>query len=189
MNGSLFPDPLPPGLRYFPDWLSTSDQKSVVDEIDSREFSSEISRRVQHYGYRYDYAERTVHESGSAPPIPPVMLEISERLLMEGHFTQKPTQVIVNEYLAEQGIAAHTDRVAFGPSVATISLLESWPMTFKKAGHEDMDVLLESGSLAVMTGESRYEWTHQIRARKFDQQGAMKVSRHRRLSLTYRTVL
>jgi alkylated DNA repair dioxygenase AlkB len=189
MTGGLFPDPLPPGLVYVPGWLSASEQRSVVDEIDSLEFSNEIARRVQHYGYRYDYSEKAVHDIGSAPPIPPVMKQIAHRLVAECYFAQTPTQVIVNEYLTDQGIAAHIDRVSFGPAVATISLLESWPMTFKKAGREDMDVLLESGSLAVMTGESRYEWTHQIRARKFDQQGAMKVSRHRRLSLTYRTVL
>ena len=189
MVGGLFPDDLPPGLVYVRDWLSVADQHAIVEEIDARPFGSQISRRVQHYGYRYDYFEASVQASGSAPPIPPKMQVLAARLVDDGHFVEFPNQVIVNEYLNDQGIGAHIDRVSFGPEVATVSLLEAWPMTFRSPEGLAMDVLLEVGSLAVMTGPTRYEWTHQIKPRKFDAHTGIKVERVRRLSLTFRTVI
>lgn len=188
MVGGLFPDAMPPGLVYLCDWLTVADQDEVVAEIDGRSFGTELARRVQHYGFRYDYFESSIDGTGSAPPIPPKMSTLAQRLVEEGHFVEVPNQVIVNEYLSDQGIGAHIDRVSFGPAVATISLLESWPMTFKSREGLVLDVLLEVGSLALMTDAARYEWTHQIKPRKFDTHTGIKIERARRLSLTFRTV-
>lgn len=189
MIGGLFPDELPPGLVYVRDWLTVVDQNEIVQEIDAQPFGAQIARRVQHYGFRYDYFEASVQATGSAPPIPPKMQVLAARLVDDGYFVKAPNQVIVNEYLKDQGIGAHIDRISFGPEVATVSLLEAWPMTFRSRDGQAMDVLLEVGSLAVMTGPTRYEWTHQIKPRKFDAHTGIKVERVRRLSLTFRTVV
>lgn len=188
MVGGLFPDELPEGLVYVRDWLAATEQHAIVSEIDERGFGTQLARRVQHYGFRYDYFESSVQGMGSAPPIPPRMASLAERLVEEGHFSRVPNQVIVNEYLCDQGIGAHIDRLSFGPEVATVSLLEAWPMTFNNRQGRVLEVLLEVGSLALMTGEARYVWTHQIKPRKFDTHTGMKVARVRRLSLTFRTV-
>lgn len=188
MVGGLFADEMPPGLVYVRDWLTLADQSEIVAEIDRRSFGAQLARRVQHYGFRYDYFESSVQEQGSAPPIPPRIESLARRLVDEDYFHDVPNQVIVNEYLSDQGIGPHIDRVSFGPEVATISLLESWPMTFKNRDGVALDVLLEVGSLALMTGAARYEWTHQIRPRKYDTYTGIKVQRVRRLSLTFRTV-
>jgi alkylated DNA repair dioxygenase AlkB len=42
--------------------------------------------------------------------------------------------------------------------------------------------------LALMTGESRSLWTHEIMKRQNDYVGGLKVPRGRRLSITFRTV-
>lgn len=188
MVGGLFADEMPPGLVFVRDWLTLAEQSEIVAEIDERPYGTQLARRVQHYGFRYDYSESSVQEQGSAPPIPTKVASLARRLVDEQHFVEIPNQVIVNEYLSDQGIGAHIDRVSFGPEVATISLLESWPMTFKNREGLALDVLLEVGSLAVMTGAARYEWTHQIRPRRFDTHTGVKVQRIRRLSLTFRTV-
>jgi alkylated DNA repair dioxygenase AlkB len=188
MVGGFFTDEMPPGLVYVRDWLMLADQSEIVAEIDGRPFGTQLARRVQHYGFRYDYLESAVQEQGSAPQIPPRIASLAKRLVDERHFIKIPNQVIVNEYLSDQGIGAHIDRVSFGPEVATISLLESWPMTFKNREGSALDVLLEVGSLALMTGAARYEWTHQIRPKKYDTHTGVKVQRVRRLSLTFRTV-
>ncbi len=186
---SLFEVDLPPGLIYVQSWLSTKEQDLAVAEVDSHEFETTLTRRVQHFGARYDYFATEVLEVGSAPEIPPQLQIIGERLFAEGYFAKTPDQVIVNEYLSDQGIAAHIDRISFGPAVATVSLLESWPMQFAGINDEKIEVLLESRSLAVMTNESRYKWTHGIAKRKSDPVGGLRVQRKRRLSLTYRTIL
>lgn len=185
---SLFESQLPPGLQYFPDWLSQIEHDVVLREVDSLPFDESLSRRVQHYGANYDYSFAKVNEKGTAPAIPQCLLKIGERLFGEGYFQSEPDQVIVNEYLCDQGIAAHIDRLTFGETVATVSLLEAWPMEFTSPNGEKLEVLLGVRSLAVMKGDSRKTWTHAIPKRKRDIVGGLKRERVRRVSLTFRTL-
>lgn len=185
---SLFAENLPPDLKFVPSWLSEVEHRKAIEEVDSRPFENTLSRRVQHYGARYDYFDASVKEIGSAPPIPEFLWSLGQRLVAEGYFAEIPEQVIVNEYLSDQGIAAHIDRPDFGPAVATVSLLESWTMQFYSPTDEMIELLLQSRSLAVMTGRSRSEWSHGIARRKSDNVGGLRTSRHRRVSLTFRTL-
>ena len=185
---SLFAASLPPDLVYVPDWISDDIHDSAVRAIDSQPFRSDLNRRTQHYGYFYDYRVSDVDTSNRAPAAPSELMNLAQRLADEGFFHRVPDQIIVNEYESGQGIAGHIDHSSFGPVVATVSLLESWPMTFCSPGKEKIDVLLERCSLALMIGESRSVWTHEIRKRQTDMVGGLKVPRHRRLSVTFRTV-
>lgn len=185
---SLFHIELPPGLIYVPRWLSDEEHSAALEEIDNHQFESTLSRRVQHYGARYDYFSSELKGADSAPPIPTILSKIGSRLFAEGYFEKMPSQVIINEYLTDQGIASHIDKNTFGPAVATISLLESWPMQFLDPNGIRIEVLLEARSLAVMTHESRYTWSHGIAKRKVDVVGGLRIPRSRRLSMTYRTV-
>ena len=184
---SLLEPDLPPGLTYVANWLTIQEHENAVLAIDQSPFDTSLQRRVQHYGARYDYVSSSISDLGSAPKIPVVLNMIGERLFTEGYFPRAPEQVIVNEYLADQGISAHIDQASFGGVVATISLLESWPMLFRRVDDsEKVKVFLEVRSLALMTGESRYGWTHEIAKRKVDLDGGLKKFRKRRLSLTFR---
>lgn len=185
---NLFGMELPPGLVYVDNWLSGAAEAEVVRAIDSGVFDTSLSRRTQHYGFIYDYSAAEVNTELTAPSPPAAIERLAVRLRDEGHFHRVPDQVIVNEYLSGQGIAEHVDRLSFGPAVATVSLLESWPMVFSHPDGRTIEVVLARGSLAVMTGPSRNEWTHEIRKRKSDSVGGMKVPRGRRLSVTFRTV-
>jgi len=185
---SLFESEMPPGLLYLPNWLSVSEHDRAVAEVDDNYFETTLSRRVQHYGARYDYFSSEVLLAGTAPAIPENLGLIGQRLFNEGIFDQVPDQVIVNEYLGDQGIAQHIDRHSFGPVVATVSLLESWYMQFISPLDKKADVFLENCSLAVMTKDSRYVWSHGIAKRKSDSLGGIRTHRSRRLSLTYRTL-
>jgi len=185
---SLFEQNLPPGLQYIPDWLSQVEHDAALQEVDSLPFDESLLRRVQHYGAKYDYSLTIVNAKGTAPAIPPCLTQIAKRLLFEGFFQSEPDQVIVNEYLEDQGIAAHIDRLTFGEAVATVSLLEMWPMEFMSPDGEKLEVLLGARSLAVMRGESRNSWTHSIPKRKTDLVGGLKHKRVRRVSLTFRTL-
>ena len=181
---------LPPGLIYISDWVSDEEQNSIVHEIDTKQFDETLLRRVQHYGAKYNYDSSAVEQIGSAPPIPPEMYRLGKRLVDEGYFDRLPDQVIVNEYVGSQGIASHIDRESFGEAVASVSLLESWPMIFRGPIDEKIEVVLERGSLAVMTGPSRHVWSHEIPKRRTEKVDGLvtRAIRGRRLSITFRTI-
>ncbi|GLZ06194.1 alpha-ketoglutarate-dependent dioxygenase AlkB [Actinomadura sp. NBRC 104412] len=179
-----------PGLVCLDRWLDEDEQRRLVAEIDAAPWSSQLKRRVQHYGHRYDYGNRSVG-GAPAPPLPAWAVALARRLHEDGHFDRPPDQVIVNEYLPGQGISAHVDRVpSFGPVVASVSLLSACVMEFTHP--EDgtrVPVSLDVGSLCVMTGPARFTWRHSIPARKTDPGPNGRVPRGRRVSVTLRTTL
>ena len=180
-----------PGLHYYRDFLEEDVQRVLVDRIDDHSWRSDLERRVQHYGWRYDYRARTVASEMRLGPLPDWIEGVADRLYAEtGLFDRAPDQVIVNEYEPGQGIALHVDRDCFGPAVATISLGDDWEMKLRPVGGERKDdrlIMLARGSALVMTGEARFRWMHGIDRRKTEDGG--KRRRRRRLSLTFRTVL
>ena len=194
MGLELFPDfDQPDGLTLVPLWLARSHQQALLEAIDSTRWSTDLERRVQHYGFRYSYRNSSLGAVGSAPPLTPLLTEIADRLHEEGFMKDRANQVIVNEYLVDgvrtQGISAHRDHpTLFGPTVVTLSLLEAWSMRFTRIGYEPIEFLLDAGSIAVLSGDSRYEWNHSIPPRRYERSGGIRVPRHRRISVTFRTV-
>ncbi|GAA2637363.1 alpha-ketoglutarate-dependent dioxygenase AlkB [Actinomadura fulvescens] len=179
-----------PGLLCVHHWLDTDTQQRLTADIDAAPWSSQLRRRVQHYGHRYDYGSRGM-SGAPAPPLPGWALTLARRLHEDGYFERQPDQVIVNEYLPGQGISAHVDRVpSFGPVVASVSLLSACVMEFTHPQDKTRaPVRLEPGSLCVMTGPARFTWRHAIPARKTDPGPDRRVPRRRRVSVTFRTVL
>ena len=162
--------------------------------IDAAEWSTELQRRVQHYGWRYDYKQRQIDESMRLGELPEWARALGRRLVNEGLMRDLPDQVIVNEYCGKQGISRHIDQPrSFAEHVATISLLETWGMVFRRRGSkEKVEKPLERRSVAVLTGDARYKWTHEIPNRanepRMEQGKRRRVKRTRRISLTFRTV-
>lgn len=181
---------------YRSEFLGGDEEAAVVREIERSGWIEELQRRVQHYGWRYDYRERAVRDSMRLGSLPGWAKSIAERLVRDGLLPEMPDQLIVNEYLGNQGISAHTDHDRFGEEIAMISLLESWEMVFRRPEDRTRKhpVLLERRSAAVMAGEARYAWTHEIPKRKSEpaERGSSRRARRprgRRLSLTFRRVL
>ena len=179
-----------PGLLCTHDWLDEDAQRRLITDIDAAPWSSQLRRRVQHYGHRYDYGSRGVG-GPPAPPLPEWAVALARQLHEDGHFVRPPDQVIVNEYQPGQGISAHIDRVScFGPVVASISLLSACEMDFTHPEEKArVPVRLNPGSLCVMSGPARFTWRHAIPARKTDPRPHGRVARDRRVSVTFRTVL
>ena len=182
-----------PGLIYRPGFIAEEDEAKLVALIDGAEWSTELQRRVQHYGWRYDYTQRQIDESMRAGELPAWARELAQRLVDEGWIKDLPDQVIVNEYCGNQGISRHIDQPRiFAEHVATISLLETWGMVFRRSNSKrKVEIPLERRSVAVLTGDARYKWTHEIPKRKnellMDQHGKRRrVVRSRRISLTFR---
>ncbi len=183
-----------PGLKYLPQFLSVDEQETAIGHIDAEPWRSDLERRVQHYGWRYDYSARALDRDMHIGPLPVWLRAIAERLHDEtGLFDSVPDQAIVNEYKPGQGIAMHADRQCFGPTVATVSLGDAWRMDLRPAGgkaNTRVNILLEVGSALLMSGDARWRWFHGIAKRKRERtdDGDWRP-RRRRLSLTFRTVL
>ena len=182
-----------PGFVYRPDFVTEEEETKLVNRIDEAEWDTELQRRVQHYGWRYDYTQRQIDESMRVGELPEWAQELGRRLVDEGLMRDVPDQVIVNEYRKDQGIARHIDQPHdFAEHVATISLLETWGMVFRRRdSKEKVEETLERRSVAILTGDARYEWTHEIPKRKnellTDEKGKRRrIPRSRRISLTFR---
>ena len=179
------------GLIYLRGFLSEDEQERAVQAIDASAWRNDLKRRVQHYGWKYDYQSRTVSQGMKIGELPEWLQTLGAKLLDEGPFDRMPDQAIVNEYEPGQGIAMHVDRDCFGPVVATLSLGDDWRMNFRPVDgprSETRQRLLEAGSALVLSDAARYDWMHGISPRKREREGQGWRPRQRRLSVTFRTV-
>ena len=180
-----------PGLQLIEGFLTQEEHDDCVRRVDAAidQWRDDLSRRVQHYGWRYDYKARAITPDMHIGALPDWLSRLAHKLYEEtGLFERVPEQVIVNEYLPGQGIAMHIDHHGFGPSVCTISLLDDWEMDFSRDWKDKSPAVLQRGSCVLLTGESRSVWQHGIAPRKSDVLEGGRRHRHRRLSLTFRTV-
>ncbi len=185
--GTLFPPavrdadlPAIRGLRYVAGYVGEQEERRLVEAIDRMAWDTKWRRRRQPYGVGYG-------EETSGAPIPPWGRRLADRLFADG-FTDRPfDEMLVNEYLPGQGIAPHRDYAPFGRTVVSLSLLSPCVMDFRqRATGRAERLLLERGSLLVLSGEARYGWEHGIAPRKKDAWHGLPVVRSRRLSVTFR---
>lgn len=179
------------GLNYIPDFISLQEEQELIAAIDSHSWLHDLKRRVQHYGYKYDYKARSLSAQSYIGELPEWVVPIAAKLRSNKIFSKSVDQVIVNEYLPGQGISAHIDCVpCFDVVIASLSLGSPAMMQFVNVRtSEKQDLYLEQRSLVVLASAARYEWTHSIPARKSDIVDGIKVARNRRLSLTFRSVI
>lgn len=102
---------IPSGLLYIPNYIDASAEQELVDTIDAQLWITELKRRVQHYGWRYDYKARSVTNDLRIGALPEWLQTYAVGLQQIGYFAETPDQVIVNEYQPGQGISAHIDCV------------------------------------------------------------------------------
>jgi alkylated DNA repair dioxygenase AlkB len=180
----------PPGGRLIGDFLSPQHAGELLAAVDAEPWRADLQRRVQHYGWRYDYRARRVTQDMRLGPAPDWIAALADRVGREAKFSVTPDQVIVNEYIPGQGISAHVDcEPCFGAVIASLSLGGATEMVFKhRTTSERRAVILDPCSLIILAGEARYDWTHAIPPRKSDVIEGERQPRTRRVSLTFRTV-
>lgn len=181
---------LPPDASCIPNALPPEAEQKLIRWIDRQPWITDLKRRVQHYGWRYDYRAGHVDLADDLGPIPNALRPISKLPDIAKVFDRSPDQIIINEYRPGQGISAHVDcEPCFGPVIASLSLGGATDMVFRhRSSDERYRVRLEPRGLLILAGEARYDWTHEIPARKSDMVNGIRIARNRRLSLTFRTV-
>jgi alkylated DNA repair dioxygenase AlkB len=179
------------GLRYVSNFVVAEVHDQLLRAIDANTWMTDLKRRVQHYGYRYDYRSRSVDYSMRIGELPPWASDLANQMHAEGYFPQVPDQLIVNEYLPGQGISNHIDcEPCFTGVIASLSLGSTCVMNFtNKATETVIPVFLEQRSLVVLERDARYAWMHGIPGRKSDVIAGRNVKRSRRVSLTFRKVI
>ncbi len=194
------------GLHYFPDFLTTNEHNNLLACVDNETWELDLKRRVQQYGYKYDYKKRGIDASqkiGNLPTWVDFMLEKMKKLTVENttenNTTEtpkifidfEPDQLIINEYEAGQGIAPHIDcEPCFEDTIVSISLGSAYVMDFISKHDKNIGyaLLLSPCSMLVMQQEARYDWLHGIKPKKTDVYQGNKIQRARRVSLTFRKV-
>ena len=180
-----------PGLKIWEEFLTPEDQAECVKKVGAAQdmWRADLRRRVQHYGWLYDYKARSITPDMHVGPLPEWLAALAKRLYDEtGLFDRVPEQVIVNEYEPGQGIATHIDHPGFGGTVCMISLLDDWEMDFSENWKDKSPALLPKGSSTFLTDDARHIWQHGIAPRKSELTPSGRRERKRRLSLTFRTV-
>ena len=179
------------GATLVPDIVTEAEEQRILLRISQAPWMTDLSRRVQHYGYTYDYRAPSAGRHDPAPPFPRWATVIGERLspFFDGAM---PEQCIVNEYRPGQGIGMHADHRDFGPVVASLSLAADWPMRFRPRSVRpyardglpgDEVVLLPRRSVLVLAGAARRDFMHGID--RADTAGEATT----RISATFRTLI
>lgn len=175
---------IPQGLSLQPNVITGQKEKEIIAWLDNQTWSTELSRRTQHYGYNYNYKSKDLTPGA---PIEGPLLEIAQTIENAG--LMKPVQCIVNEYYRNQGIAPHIDKLSFGPTIIAISIGADVVMSFNRNA-ETFDCFLPQRSMMMMTGSARYEWKHSIpKCVTYLTPEGKKIKKpdaYRRISLTYR---
>ena len=177
-----------PGCHVFKNFLSKVEERQLVREIDTCDPKWHVSSwngkcESKTWGLEVDVVKRVVGKVRR--PIPAAFDFMIEKMTSGEYLPLAgfvPNECNSNSYKTELGhwLRAHVDdRQLSGELLANVSLLSDSYMTYRhaKTGQE-VRVFLPRRSLQVVSKESRYDWTHEIR--KHD------ILNSRRVSITFR---
>eukprot|EP00501_MAST-03F_sp_TOSAG23-6_P002334 GSMAST32.ASY1.ANO1.2436.1 assembled CDS len=179
-----------PGLIYVPNIITHDEEELLLQSIDAASWQLRLKRRVQHYSYTFDYSCNEIDRKNSTMPMPKWIcepLKISDGALKN---SVTPDQLTVNEYLPGQGIAPHIDTTnSFVDGIGSICLSSTVGFQMKDTlSNVKKEIPHHRRSLVMLTGSSRYTWTHAIAPRKSDVFDGILFQRGRRVSLTFRKI-
>lgn len=193
---------LPEGLILIEDCITPETEAELLsnlewDEADDGTEGTLKNRRVIHFGYEFLYGLNNVDPRLplTERPLPEACNEIWKCLESKCPTFRnfQPDQLTVNRYEPGHGIPAHCDtHSCFENPIISLSLVSSVVMEFRKPeSGQHASVRLPRRSLLVMSGESRYGWTHGITPRKSDivikSNGQLTVQKREiRVSFTFR---
>jgi alkylated DNA repair dioxygenase AlkB len=172
-SGDLFaPTPAalsaPAGFRYAPDLFSPAAEKAFVAQFETLPFKPfefhghQGNRRIVSYGYRYDYAGRTLRASEAMPDFLAPLREVASRF--SGIAEERLEQALVTEYPPGAGIGWHRDKPMFEDVVA-LSFMS--PCILRLRRRDGTGWLRQSAAIAprsgyLLHGSVRSEWEHSI---------------------------
>jgi alkylated DNA repair protein alkB family protein 8 len=221
-----------PGLYLFTDFIDNGTEEILYEYFSKEDcpWEQTLNRKVQHYGFPFNYRTLMLDYSVDSRPIPTICNVIMDKIVKKvlelglqketynenddddddnnsnsddiSNNTNKQAlfqQLTVNQYLPGQGIAPHIDTEScIGPIIPVINLASGITMLMEKRksnNNDDTDhrvkkhIWLPRRSLLILSGESRYLYSHGIAPRNTDKVNGTLIPRQIRISLTFRQVL
>eukprot|EP01127_Copromyxa_protea_P019331 TRINITY_DN623_c0_g2_i1.p1 TRINITY_DN623_c0_g2~~TRINITY_DN623_c0_g2_i1.p1 ORF type:complete len:593 (-),score=135.34 TRINITY_DN623_c0_g2_i1:13-1680(-) len=179
------------GLHLIEDFITPEEETDLLNYIEASEGEWETlnKRLVKHWGYTFDYVKNTVDRDSKNDNFPPIFQQIREKMKSLDFLPFQPDQITVNVYEPGAGIPQHVEtHSAFEDGLVSLSLASQVVMDLKHPDGTIANVPLPPRSILVLTGESRFLWSHGINARKTDTIGNSIIERKKRISLTFRKV-
>jgi alkylated DNA repair dioxygenase AlkB len=197
----IITDTMLDGLFYVQNIIEPDFAAEIIEYLNKQEWkgisASTNGRKVQQYGYEYNYTTRQDSNYKKIQDIPEILLILKniaidtidriDQKIFNLETIHKLNQCIINKYEPTQGISAHIDKETFGPVIACFSLGSGTTIKFTRTLNGQKVIVnkyVEPNSIYIMTGDSRYEWKHEINPRLADD----KVRRTTRISVTFRSV-
>ena len=178
------------GLYLIKNFINESLENDLVANIYNNKWDETIKRRVQHYGYTFNYNTKKIdNKSKEFPEWIINLVELMNKLDLCKKF--HPDQCTINEYPPGIGISRHIDtHSCFTDTIVSISLMSPTVMYFideTSLIKEKIPIYLPERSILIISGEARYKYSHSIPYRKTDIDVINKVVyRNKRLSITLR---
>lgn len=158
----------PEGFSYKPGLFSAADKSRFVAQFQGLpfkpfEFRGYLgNRRIVSYGYRYDYAGRSLKASDPIPPFLEPLKQIASDL--SGISGNRLQQALITEYAPGSGIGWHRDNPMFEDVVA---LSFRAPCVLRLRHRQDKGWARQSIEMAprsgyVLHGPARNLWEHSI---------------------------
>lgn len=179
------------GLYY----IENAVDDDIINEIDKNEWmnisGNQKGRKVQQYGYKYDYKSRNVKEKIKDIPdflskCNTTLTGISKKLgIIDDDYVFN--QCIINNYESGQIISKHIDSDVFGKVIGCYTVGSGGTMRFSH-GDDKIDLYVAPRSLYIMTGDARYKWSHELLGKKYDDNNGTLIKRERRVSITFRNM-
>jgi alkylated DNA repair dioxygenase AlkB len=179
------------GLELHFDFISKTEETELLKHIDNSEWLNDLTRRVQHYGYKYDYKARKINKSFFLGDLPMWLQTLAKKIIDKKLIAFIPDQAIINEYESGQGISPHIDcEPCFGDIIISLSLGSTCVMNFEKEPNSKnkIEIFIEPRTLLIMKDESRFNYYHGIPQRKSDKYNNNTFKRDRRVSITFRKI-
>jgi alkylated DNA repair dioxygenase AlkB len=178
------------GLRILNHLVDPEREKMTVRNLlANANWDSSLSRRVQEFGYEYNYKASGSLAEGAR--FPEWLRELCEFLVnsRECRMLTTPTQITVSEFTPGQGITAHIDNPSlFGEYVCRLVLGGSVNMVFSDSATRKIEKRVEGGTVVEMFGDTRYTWKCCVPARKSDIVSGKRVKREVAYLVTFRTI-
>jgi alkylated DNA repair dioxygenase AlkB len=161
----------PPGFSYFPNFLTEEEEERLLKAVTTVELHTflfqgfEAKRKVESFGYDYNFDKRSITKGRELPPQFNFLVEKVAAFLLIA--TDDLAEVLVTEYPPGSVINWHRDAPPFDVIVG-ISLLSDCKFRLRpydKAKQDRKSIVtlpVSRRSLYVLQGEARSEWEHSI---------------------------
>lgn len=197
INNEFMSSHLPNGLTIIEEIIDEELERKLLENLKWDDEGALKNRKVQHFGFEFIYGANNVDPTKplTQKPIPSECEQIWKNLDERNSkfLNFRPDQLTVNRYEPGHGIPSHCDtHSCFEDPIVALSLGSSITMEFKRPDSgQNSNIHLPRRSLLILSGESRFGWTHGIIPKRSDilkipGQHLTVQKRETRISFTFR---